>query len=163
MKILLDEFVPRILKLRLPQLNISTVQEMGWAGVRNGELLRRAEERFDVFVTADQNLRYQQNLSGHKLAILVLPSNQVPLVVRLVPAVEKSLMTIQPGPNYEKMVGFSSRRKAATFGKKERHNMRYAIVMVSPFLPLVTKLNTSTFLPEDHHATTLLPLMDPRR
>ena len=97
MKILLDEFVPRILKLRLPQLNISTVQEMGWAGVRNGELLRRAEERFDVFVTADQNLRYQQNLSGHKLAILVLPSNQVPLVVRLVPAVEKSLMTIQPG------------------------------------------------------------------
>lgn len=97
MKILLDESVPRILKLRLPQLNISTVQEMGWAGVRNGELLRRAEERFDVFVTADQNLRYQQNLSGHKLAILVLPSNQVPLVVRLVPVVEKSLMTIQPG------------------------------------------------------------------
>jgi hypothetical protein len=96
-KILLDESVPRLLKLRLPHLDISTVQEMGWAGLRNGELLRRAEELFDVFITADQNLRYQQNLSGRTLAILVLPSNQVPLVIRLVPAVETLLATIQPG------------------------------------------------------------------
>jgi hypothetical protein len=96
-KILLDESVPRLLKLRLPQLEISTVQEMGWVGLRNGELLRRAEEHFDVFVTADQSLRYQQNLSGRKLAILVLPSNQVPLVARLVPVVETLLATIQPG------------------------------------------------------------------
>ena len=97
MKILFDESVPRLLKRRLPHLDISTVQEMGWAGLRNGELLRRAEEHFDVFVTADQNLRYQQNLSGRKLAILVLPSNQVPLVARLVPVVETLLATIQPG------------------------------------------------------------------
>lgn len=97
MKILLDESVPRLLKLRLPQLNISTVQEMGWAGVQNGELLRRAEEHFDVLITADRNLRYQQNLSGRKLAILVLPSNQVPLATRLVPVVETLLITIQPG------------------------------------------------------------------
>ena len=97
MKILIDESVPRLLKLRLPQLDISTVQELGWAGLRNGELLRRAEEHFDIFVTADQNLRYQQNLSGRKLAILVLPSNQVPLVARLVPVVETLLTTIQPG------------------------------------------------------------------
>lgn len=97
MKILLDESVPRLLKLRLPELNISTVQEMGWTGVQNGELLRRAEEHFDVLITADRNLRYQQNLSGRKLAILVLPSNQVPLVTRLVPVVETLLITIQPG------------------------------------------------------------------
>ena len=97
MKILLDESVPRLLKLRLPHLDISTVQELGWAGVRNGELLRRAEEQFDIFVTADQNLRYQQNLSGRTIAILVLPSNQVPLVAQLVPAVEALLTTIQPG------------------------------------------------------------------
>jgi len=70
---------------------------MGWAGLRNGELLRRAEEHFDVFITADQNLRYQENLSGRKLAIIVLPSNQVPLVTRLVPVVETLLATIQPG------------------------------------------------------------------
>jgi len=96
-KILFDESVPRLLKLRLPELNISTVQEMGWTGVQNGELLRRAEEHFDVLITADRNLRYQQNLSGRKLAILVLPSNQVPLVTRLVPVVETLLITIQPG------------------------------------------------------------------
>jgi hypothetical protein len=96
-KILLDESVPRLLKLRLPHMDISTVQELGWAGVRNGELLRRAEEQFDIFVTADQNLRYQQNLSGRTIAILVLPSNQVPLVAQLVPAIEALLTTIQPG------------------------------------------------------------------
>jgi Domain of unknown function (DUF5615) len=96
-KILLDESVPRLLKLHLPHVDISTVQEMGWAGVGNGELLRRAEELFDVFITADQNLRHQQNLSGCKLAILVLPSNQVPLVAQLVPVVETWLTKIQPG------------------------------------------------------------------
>ena len=97
MKIPLDESVPRLLKLRLPQLDISTVQKLGWAGLRNGELLRRAEEHFDVFVTADQNLRYQQNLSGRTLATLVLPSNQVPLLTLLVPSVEALLAAIQPG------------------------------------------------------------------
>jgi predicted nuclease of predicted toxin-antitoxin system len=96
-KILLDESVPRLVKLRLPQLNISTVQEMGWAGIRNGELLHRAEELFDVLITADRNLRHQQNLSGRNLAILVLPSNQVTHVTRLVPTVETLLTTIKPG------------------------------------------------------------------
>ena len=97
MKILLDESVLRLLKLRLPHLDISTVQEMGWAGVRNGELLRRAEEHFNIFVTADQNLQYQQNISGRRLAILVLPSNQVPIVTQLLPSVETLLAMIQPG------------------------------------------------------------------
>ena len=97
MKILLDESVPRLLKVRLPQLNISTAQEMGWAGIQNGELLRRAEELFDVFITADQNLRYQQQLTGRKLAILVLPSNQVPVVAQPVTVVESLLTTVQSG------------------------------------------------------------------
>ena len=70
---------------------------MGWAGIQNGELLRRAEELFDVFITADQNLRYQQQLTGRKLAILVLPSNQVPVVAQLVTVVESLLMTVQSG------------------------------------------------------------------
>jgi len=96
-KVLLDESVPRVLKVHLSQVQISTVPEMGWAGMRNGELLRRAEELFDVLITADQNLRYQHNLAGRKLAILVLPSNQVPLVVRLAPVVATWLISIQPG------------------------------------------------------------------
>ncbi len=97
MKILLDESVLRLLKVRLPHVDISTVQEVGWAGIRNGELLRRAEARFEVLVTADQRLRYQQNLSGHYLAILVLPSNQVPVVLQLLSQVETTVATIQPG------------------------------------------------------------------
>ena len=56
MNILLDECTPRIVKKRLPRRAISTVQEMGWAGVRNGELLTAAEAQFDVFITADKKL-----------------------------------------------------------------------------------------------------------
>jgi ABC-type molybdate transport system substrate-binding protein len=70
---------------------------MGWTGTKNGELLRRAEAEFDVFVTADQQLRYQQNLSGRKLAIIVLPTNQVRIVVALLSKIEESMKQAQPG------------------------------------------------------------------
>ncbi|MGH9424772.1 MAG: DUF5615 family PIN-like protein [Terriglobia bacterium] len=97
MKILLDESVPHVVQTRLSYLAIRTVQEMGWTGIKNGELLRRAEEQFDVFVTADQKLRYQQNLSGRKFAIIVLPTNQIRAVVGLLPVIEDSMKTVQPG------------------------------------------------------------------
>ncbi|HYO99586.1 MAG TPA: DUF5615 family PIN-like protein [Pyrinomonadaceae bacterium] len=97
MNILLDECTPRVVKRRLPGLNIHTVQEMGWSGLKNGELLAAAEGRFDVFITTDKNLRHQQNLKERKFAVLLLPSNQVPIVERLVPAIEVSLKTIQAG------------------------------------------------------------------
>jgi uncharacterized repeat protein (TIGR03803 family) len=54
---------------------VQTVQEAGWAGIKNGELLALAETNFDVFLTADQNLRYQQNLQGRTVAIVELPTN----------------------------------------------------------------------------------------
>lgn len=76
MTVLLDESVPRLVQERLPQLAIRTVQELGWNGLKNGELLKRAELQFDVFITADKKLRYQQNLSNTKLAIIVLPSTK---------------------------------------------------------------------------------------
>jgi len=95
--ILLDESVPRLLKSRLPDLAIRTVQEMGWTGLKNGPLLKLAEEQFDIFVTADKKLRSQQNLSGRRLAVLVLPGNQVPVLISLLPVIEQSLKTIQPG------------------------------------------------------------------
>ena len=97
MKILLDESVPHIVQTRLSHLDIRTVQDMGWAGIKNGELLRRAETEFNVFVTADQQLPYQQNLSGQTLAIIVLPTNQVRTVVSLLPTIEESLKRVQPG------------------------------------------------------------------
>ena len=70
---------------------------MGWTGTKNGELLRRAEAEFDVFVTADQQLRYQQNLSGRTLAIIVIPTNQVRAVISMLPAIENALKLVQPG------------------------------------------------------------------
>ena len=97
MKILLDESVPHVVQTRLSHLAIRTVQDMGWTGIKNGELLRRAEEQFDVFVTADQKLRYQQNLSGRRLAVIVLPTNQVRAVVGLLPAIEDAMKAVQPG------------------------------------------------------------------
>ena len=55
--------------------NCSSPYKRGWGGVKNGELLKLAEDEFDLFITSDQNLRYQQNLSDRKIAILELSSN----------------------------------------------------------------------------------------
>ena len=71
MKILFDHGTPAPLRLRLAGHEISTAYEMGWARLSNGDLLAAAEKAFDVFITTDQNLRYQQNLAGRRLAILV--------------------------------------------------------------------------------------------
>ncbi|CAN5418073.1 hypothetical protein BH10ACI2_BH10ACI2_03660 [soil metagenome] len=63
MKIIIDECVPSIVKRGLPARNIVSVQDMGWAGVKNGKLLKLVASEFDVFITSDKNLRYQQNLA----------------------------------------------------------------------------------------------------
>ena len=55
----------------------STVQDKGWGGIKNGDLLQRAEAEFDLFITADQNIRYQQNLIGRRIAILELSTNDI--------------------------------------------------------------------------------------
>jgi len=101
LKILLDECTPRLVKRRLPQFIIQTVQEMGWSGIKNGRLLNLAEGHFDILVSTDQNLPYQQNLSGKKLAVIILPSNKVPIVAQLIPALEEALKVIQPGIFFE--------------------------------------------------------------
>src|SRR5262245_47751086 len=72
MNVLLDECLPRKLKYDLPGHTVSTVPEMGWAGTKNGALLRLAETTFEVFITADQNVEYQQNLRSTVLGIVVL-------------------------------------------------------------------------------------------
>lgn len=97
MNILLDECTPRVVKKRLPHLAIRTVQEMGWGGVKNGELLKLADKQFDVFTTTDKKLRYQQNLSRFKLGVILLPSNRVPVVIAVISEIEAVLKTIQPG------------------------------------------------------------------
>jgi predicted nuclease of predicted toxin-antitoxin system len=72
MRILLDESLPSELKTELQGHDVLTVQEAGWSGLSNGELLARAAGKFDVFVTADQNLQYQQNLAALPVAVVVL-------------------------------------------------------------------------------------------
>jgi predicted nuclease of predicted toxin-antitoxin system len=95
MKIIIDECVPHIVKRRLPDRQIKTVQEMGWAGIKNGELLKLVEADFEVFITSDKNLRYQQNLENRKFAIVLLPSNQVPIVENLLPQIDEELEKIK--------------------------------------------------------------------
>ena len=100
MRILLDECVPRPLRRELPDHEVRTVVEMGWAGKQNGELLQLlASERFEVFLTTDQNLQYQQNFRGSRVAVVVLVSrtNRLHDLVPLMPTVRTVLSTIQPG------------------------------------------------------------------
>jgi hypothetical protein len=77
MRVLLDECVPHPLCEILIGHHCTSVKDQGWGGIKNGELLRLAEGRFDVFITADQNIRYQQNLSGRQIAIVELSTNDL--------------------------------------------------------------------------------------
>ncbi|MDT5270014.1 MAG: hypothetical protein QOH49_2200 [Acidobacteriota bacterium] len=97
MNILLDECTPRVVKGRLPGHTVHTVQEMGWAGLKNGKLLAAADRHFDLFITTDKNLRFQQNLKKYSFAVLLLPSNQVPVVVSLIHDIETALTNIKSG------------------------------------------------------------------
>ena len=100
MRILLDECVPRPLKRQLMQYSVRTVVEMGWAGTKNGELLKRMkQEQFTILLTTDQNLRYQQNLkqAGVAIVVMVAPSNRLPDLIPLIPQVCGVLETIVPG------------------------------------------------------------------
>ncbi len=96
MKIVIDECVPRIVKKRLPHRQIFTVQEMGWSGVKNGDLLKLVDVEFDVFITSDKNLRYQQNLKDRQIAFILLPSNQIPVVEKLLAILDEVLDEIRP-------------------------------------------------------------------
>ena len=80
MRILFDQGTPGPLRRALSIHTVSTAYEMGWADLTNGELLRAAEPGFDILITTDKNLRYQQNLAGRNLAILVLPTTNGPRI-----------------------------------------------------------------------------------
>jgi len=76
-KILLDESVPRPLSHALAGHQCESVQERGWSGLTNGELLQRAIPQFNLFLTCDQNIRYQQNLTKHEIAVPQLSTNDL--------------------------------------------------------------------------------------
>lgn len=99
MRLLLDECLPKQLKREFVGHDVQTVPEAGLAGIKNGELLRRAAERFDAFVTVDANLRYQQN--AHKLAVAIVVlraiSNDMSDLRPLIPAALRALQTLRSG------------------------------------------------------------------
>ena len=97
MKILLDEGVPDIIQKRLTEYSISTVEEMGLRGVKNGALLDFMIGRFRILVTTDKNLPHQQNLQQHQLSAIILPANDVPSVIKLLPQIEAAIKTISSG------------------------------------------------------------------
>jgi PIN like domain len=99
-RVLIDEQLPRQLALELTSHEVRTVQQERWAGLKNGELLRRAAEQgFQVFLTADQNLEYQQNLARSRLGVIVLvaPSNALEDLLPLVPSILAAIPKSQPG------------------------------------------------------------------
>jgi len=98
MRILLDECVPLQVRHALPDHNVATAQEMGWSGLGNGELLEAAEHAgFALFIVADKNLRYQQNLSARRIALLELWTNHRPTLEKHFPAIRAAVARIKPG------------------------------------------------------------------
>jgi predicted nuclease of predicted toxin-antitoxin system len=76
MRILLDQNAPRRLRDHLPGHDVFSARQMGWSALENGELIAAAQATgFHVIITADQNIRYQQNLSGRRIALVVLNTN----------------------------------------------------------------------------------------
>jgi predicted nuclease of predicted toxin-antitoxin system len=97
MRVLFDQGTPAPLRFFLTGHEVITAHELGWSDLKNGELLSAAEANFDVFITTDQNLRYQQNLSGRNLAILVLPTTSWPKLQGVTEIILSVLNKIQPG------------------------------------------------------------------
>ncbi len=99
LRVLLDECLPKKLKREFAGHQVSTVQENGWSGTKNGALMKLASGVFDVFVTADQNLQYQQNLAYAEIAIVVLvvPNTRLESILPLMPQVSTALQSLEKG------------------------------------------------------------------
>ncbi len=97
MRVLLDECVPRGLRAELPGHEVKTVAEAGWAGAKNGTLLQLAATQFEVPLTVDRNLEYQQSFLGLTIAVIVVdvPSNDIAVLRPLMPAVLKALPRLE--------------------------------------------------------------------
>jgi len=105
MRILLDHGTPAPLRHKLRGHIVSTAFEMGWAELDNGTLLKTAERSFDICITTDRNLRYQQNLAGRKLAIIVLATTSWPKIQRYLSVIIAAVEAAQPGSFHEVVFG----------------------------------------------------------
>jgi hypothetical protein len=101
-RVLLDHCVPRRVKQALVDCEVSTAFHRGWAELVNGALLKAAEEAgFDVLVTADKNLRYQQKLAARRIGIVELPTNSLPDLLPKFGAIAGAVGRVRPGEYLE--------------------------------------------------------------
>ncbi len=103
MKLLFDQGTPVPLRDHLPNHTVETAYEKGWSNLKNGDLLTRAEvEGFDAFITTDQNLRHQQNLTGRKISVVVLVTTNWPRIKNHITLVVHAIDNLKPG-SYEEI------------------------------------------------------------
>ena len=107
MRVLFDEGTPLPLREHLIGHSVQTVQQLGWSGATDRELLARAEGTYDVFVTTDRNLRHQQNLSDLILAILVLPTPSWPKLLHHADKIRDEINQINRGEFKELKLDFT--------------------------------------------------------
>ena len=98
-RILFDENMPRKLRRDLPGFFVRRAQEEGWSAFKNGDLLRRATVTFDVFVTIDQRIRYQQNVTRSQIGVVVIevPDTRLVHLRALVSQLSEAIETVRPG------------------------------------------------------------------
>jgi|ERR671939_851447 predicted nuclease of predicted toxin-antitoxin system len=103
MKLLFDQGTPIPLRKHLPHHIVETAYEKGWGNLKNGDLITLAEaEGFDVLITTDQNLRYQQNLSGRRIGVIVLMTTSWPRIKKNAVLVVQAIDNLHPG-SYEEI------------------------------------------------------------
>jgi predicted nuclease of predicted toxin-antitoxin system len=95
LRVLLDEDLPHQLRLLLVGHHVFTVRHLGWNGLKNGELLSTADAAgYDVFVTGDKNLSYQQNIEARRIAVVVLSAQKIdqikPYITKIVEAIDEA-------------------------------------------------------------------------
>jgi hypothetical protein len=101
LRVLFDQGVPVPLRDHLAGHEVRTAYELGWSTLRNGDLLAKAEAQFDALVTTDRNLRSQQNLSGRRIAILVLPTTSWPRLQGMTDRIASAIGVLEPGQMIE--------------------------------------------------------------
>jgi hypothetical protein len=113
-KVLLDENLDHALRKLLSPHEVVTVTYMGWTGLKNGELLRAAEENgIDVLLTGDQSLHYEQNLNSRRLAIVTLSAIKLPIIRESLPEIIIALDNAAPGSLQAVDCGTFSRKKTS--------------------------------------------------
>ena len=109
-RVLFDENLPQLLRRSLPDFEIRTVQEEGWGSFKNGDLLRRAEGAFDVLLTADRRMQYQQKLTSYEIGVVVIvtPRLQLAVLERALASLRIALRDVSAGEVIHVMIPSAS-------------------------------------------------------